>query len=371
MAAPKIQVMLSSRCVDAIQLNGNASNFSAVRAKLKEELESTEIFDEMLFEVWTNEPAPAAAATADAWEHCMDQIARADIVIAIYNGNAGWTNHSGDIGICHAELEHAMNSAPGKVRGIAVTFDKKAKAQPKDVRFREYWDRLSLFRGTEAKDGNEIISEVKKALFDAVVEMVGLGVREARKGKFYTGAALDWSRLDFVTRGLKIRDTLLSILEEDYGTKRKDDWVIVPLNKKKVMVICHGLPSSFTISQARELVGQPFLKDHLSIQDAPKNADGPVHLIGCHKTITESQAQKCLGFPDATLVTAPFGVYAADPVQKIQMIFIANCRDETTTRHGVQRLMEWLKQTRETDFLRERAASRAKIAKAIWNEQNV
>ena len=51
---------------------------------------------------------------------------------------------------------------------------------------------------------------------------------------------------------------------------------------------------------------------------------GPVHVIACHKTATESQAARLLGFPDATLVSAPFGIFAADPVQKVQFAFITN-----------------------------------------------
>jgi hypothetical protein len=60
---------------------------------------------------------------------------------------------------------------------------------------------------------------------------------------------------------------------------------------------------------------------------------GPVHLIGCHKTATETQATRLLGFPDATVVSTPFGVYVADNLQKVQLAFIGNCRDEANT-HG-------------------------------------
>jgi len=94
-----------------------------------------------------------------------------------------------------------------------------------------------------------------------------------------------------------------------------------------------------------------------------------VHLIASHKTATEAQAVRLLGFPDATVVSAPFGVYVADDVQKIQMILIANCRDETTTRHGVQRFFDWLEQTGEDDRLAQRAQSRTNIIKAISAER--
>jgi methyl coenzyme M reductase subunit C-like uncharacterized protein (methanogenesis marker protein 7) len=77
---------------------------------------------------------------------------------------------------------------------------------------------------------------------------------------------------------------------------------------------------------------------------------------------------KQLGFPDATIVVAPFGVYVADPVQKIQMIFLANCRDATTTRHALTRLVEWLDATGEEDNLVRRAKGRGRIVAAIREE---
>jgi hypothetical protein len=84
--------------------------------------------------------------------------------------------------------------------------------------------------------------------------------------------------------------------------------------------------------------------------------------------VTESQAARQLGFPDATIVAPPFGVYVADDVQKIQLVFIANCRDETATRQGVQRVFDWLEQSGEYARLSARAASRAKIVRAIAKE---
>jgi len=68
------------------------------------------------------------------------------------------------------------------------------------------------------------------------------------------------------------------------------------------------------------------------------------------------------------VVTTPFGVYVADNIQKIQLVLIGNCRDESNTRHGVQRFFEWLEQTGEGDELSVRAAARARIVKAIAKE---
>jgi hypothetical protein len=83
-----------------------------------------------------------------------------------------------------------------------------------------------------------------------------------------------------------------------------------------------------------------------------------VHLIGCNRGATESQALQLLGFPDATVVAAPFGIYVADDVQKVQFVLLSNCRDETATRHALQRFIEWLDIAGEAVDLVERARSR-------------
>ena len=95
---------------------------------------------------------------------------------------------------------------------------------------------------------------------------------------------------------------------------------------------------------------------------------GPVHVIACHKTATEAQATKLLGVSDATVVSAPFGIFVADNIQKVQFAFIVNCRDEANTRHGAQRFFEWLAQTDEEALVAERARARARIVRAIAKE---
>ncbi|HEX4707686.1 MAG TPA: hypothetical protein VH229_08130 [Candidatus Udaeobacter sp.] len=85
----------------------------------------------------------------------------------------------------------------------------------------------------------------------------------------------------------------------------------------------------------------------------------PVHLIACHRGATESQSLKHLGFPDATVVSTRSWVYVADEVQKIQIVFLANCRDETTTNLAIPGFFEWLAQVQEEMRLSARAAARS------------
>ena len=50
-----------------------------------------------------------------------------------------------------------------------------------------------------------------------------------------------------------------------------------------------------------------YVKDYQLEASLIGKRGGPLHIIACLKTATESQAAKFLGFPDATLVAAPFG----------------------------------------------------------------
>ena len=116
---------------------------------------------------------------------------------------------------------------------------------------------------------------------------------------------------------------------------------------------------------ARELVGQPLLNDHHHAAEWDPAISGPVHVIACQKNVTEAQAIRQLGFPDAIVVSAPFGVYVADDTQKIQMAFVTHCRDRTTTREKVQSFLNWLNEHGEAKHLVRRAAHRRRIAELV------
>jgi hypothetical protein len=169
---------------------------------------------------------------------------------------------------------------------------------------------------------------------------------------------------------IQIMSAFILALVDRQDTDEKDGRLITKVAGISVVIVPDAIPAALSVAPARELVGQPFLQDHRLAKLLQRKVAGPVHLIACHRTITESQAARQLGFPDATIVARDFGVYVADDVQKIQIIFIANCRDETATRQGVQRVFDWLEQTGEDSKLAERAASRAKIVQAIAKEAN-
>jgi len=56
-------------------------------------------------------------------------------------------------------------------------------------------------------------------------------------------------------------------------------------------------------------------------------------------------------------------------VQKIQIVFLAQCSDETAVALAVRRFREWLRQSGEEEKLMARAASRERILAAVAREQ--
>ena len=88
--------------------------------------------DERLFDVLVNEGEAALAGDGDVERHCREQIRKADIVLVLYNGSAGWASH-GLEGICQIELRAAMETAPHKVRIIRLPLTRKPTAADMDL----------------------------------------------------------------------------------------------------------------------------------------------------------------------------------------------------------------------------------------------
>lgn len=309
----RIGVMISSRCKAKIPSYVGEVTLTEVRKTLKLDIEALELFGEKLFRVWINEDLPPMGGIRDSWEECLKAVRNCDIFISIYDGHAGWAKENGEIGICHAELMTALDMAPGKVRliqleGISPVVD---SVDQRNVRFQDYVKARNLFRGEVVKTACELNDRVKEAIIDALMGLTHAGVREMSRGRFHSGQALDWTRLDFRARREQMRLVLLDSMQQRGGSKIHGENLILTFAEEKVVVVADAVPAAMSIGAAKEMVGQPFIRDH-EISNLPKDCGGPIHVIACHKTATESQAIRFLGFSDATVVTAPFGIFVAD-----------------------------------------------------------
>ncbi|EJN31877.1 hypothetical protein PMI35_01158 [Pseudomonas sp. GM78] len=365
----KIKVMLSSRCNDHFPAESDQT-LSDLREQIKREIEASQLFGKPVFEVWINEDAPPADGTQDSWDTCLQAVRDCDVMLVLSNGNAGWAKGVGDVGICHAEYMEGLATTRGKVRLIAmpnvVLGQEHEAASARNKRFQDFVSLQTPFRGGTVSTVEQLRSRVHEALLDAVVVLTQRGVTAAASTRFDMGQALDWTRLDFSQRKRAMEAVLIRALAGT-ETPASETVAVVPIGGLDVAVLVHAIPAAFTVPAARELVGKPFLRDHQHAQTL-NEAVGPLHLIACHRGATEAQATALLGFADATVVSGPFGIFVADDVQKVQFAFLANSRDETQTRHALQRFKEWLDQTGEAEILARRAASRAKIVRVIAAE---
>lgn len=365
-----IRIMISSRSLANFPLGVGNPTLATIRKELQNEIESQELFGNTAYEVWINETVPPGGGQWTIADTCMRAVRDCDIMIALYNGDAGWATQAGENGICHDELSKAYSTAPDKLRLVLlplVPIDKSA-AGKRNKRFQDFVATQFPFAGGHVSTVDDLKVRVREALRDAIVRLTQSGVLEAGRGRGDIGEALYWNRMNFADRQEAMINVLNDAISQRIGSKVDAGNLFVRINNQDVLFVLDAVPAAMSVAAAREMVGQPFLKDHEYASSLTGKRGGPVHIIGCHKSITEAQAMKLLGFPDATVITTQFGVYVADNVQKIQLVLIANCRDDPNTRYGAQRFFDWLHQTGEGERLSKRAASRAVIVNSIAKE---
>jgi hypothetical protein len=372
MPIDKVRVMISSRCKDYPTGDGGLFELERLRKSLKARIKAEEVFGQTVFQCFINEHEPAKAASRDLWDECLQEIHRSHIVVALYNGDAGWSGEEAEDGICHAELSAALYS--GRDRSFVLQLPLTAKPpNARDKRFRARFDTELHFTGTPAATPDEAEALVLQTLAEAVANLTRGGATLLRKESYSLGEALDWSRLDYAERKATMESACIAALTDHSPGKPSrihSRHATLPVAGADILFCVHAIPAATSLAAAREMVGKPFLADHLHLRAAPK-AHGPVHVIACHRTATENQATDLLGFPDATVVATSFGIYLVDPVQRIQLVMLANCRDQDTTRYAVQRLRHWLARSSQDIALAAHARARGRIVRAIQKEAGV
>lgn len=363
-----LSLMISSRCRDTVEFEGQPQPLSVLRRAMKAKLEAMTIGGKPIFRVWIHEDESNASALVNNWDECLEKARAADVFIVLYNGRGGWLGADAPVrdglAICHAELSAAFNNSPAKVRSIHFTTLVDATPGSPDAAFQEYV-RMRKIPGAQVATGEEALQRAEELAAAIVLSLARNGVGVNTTGSYYAGEALEWSRMNFQNRRAAMTAAVVGLLRQRGGApdpRLPGNVAAVQMRDATIGFVCDSIPASMTTAAARELVGQPFLHDHRHAAEWPAEIHGPVHVIACQKNVSESQAVRQLGFPDAIVVSAPFGVYVADDVQKIQMAFIANCRDVTTTREKVQSFLNWLHEHGEASYLAQRAQSRRQIS---------
>lgn len=361
----RISVMVSSRCRD----NFDGRALTDVREALKQRLESERLAGEALFDVWISEPALGPNLTTNWFDNGLEQARAADIVVVLYNGCAGRPRAAGDlVGVCHAEFQSAWESARRKVRVIRLPDHREqqadtAEAHRRDTAFAEWYARLKVAE-TRAANRTELLEITEQLVREALLDVVRAGRVELRRSSFARGIAGTWNRLSYEER----RNVMTGALRAAVGDPSPTDapgYVDGSLGGVPLLLRCDAVPAAMSISAARELVGQPFLRDYQAAERLRRDLPGPVHVIACHRGITEAQAIRQLGFPDATIVPENFGVFVADENTQIQILLLRDCRDPSSINDRVSAAVAWLGEDGELERLAARARLRMQIVQAV------
>ena len=313
-----IRVMISSRCMDMVPTGEGASKrITDVREAIKQRLEAERLCGEQVFRVDITPEHPRAGADESFWEASIKAVRHADIVIVLYNGDAGFQHPQGG-GICEAEFNEAISSGASRTHVIVLPKPgRPSKNKVKlalDAHFADLVEKSRVAQ-TVAADAAAALEKTMESVLAVTLKQVVDGSRLARSGKADFGPSLDWSRLAFQDRKEKMEEVLFdSICTGGRPAKKKGSprAAVVRIGQLEVLFVCHAVPAAFSVAAARELVGRPFLQDH-RLAEVLEQCAGPLHVIACQKTVTEKQATDLLGFPDVTLVKSSFGGYATRP----------------------------------------------------------
>jgi hypothetical protein len=372
LAIDKIRLMISSRSNTSV-FNPPIKLKKLRRSLKKFIVQNLKISEAPLFDVWICEDDTGDGIDS-WWESSKKEIRRADLVLVLYTGEAGTRIVKRGIGICHAELYEALKYSREKILPIISLGGVTSSDGFLDADFQAYVQNIGHWPNSPSNQ-DELLKLCSEIIRKKVVTLTKRAVRRPLGASFDMGNALDWSKLDFATRKQKIAAVLFNFLIDMGGKSVAGEWgngariAVTAINKAPVLWYVHAIPAATSIAAARELVGQPFVRDHLAVPLLKKSKSaGPLHIIGCHKSITESQALKFRGIADCTIVKTDFGIYLADSIQKIQIIFLANCRDLTATQSAITEMFQWFEQSEEMVEIVKRARSRKKILMAIAKE---
>lgn len=364
----KLKIFLSSRNKDIVSINGiTGDTLTEIRKFIKKELEGTKFFGKDLFEIKINEDFGANTST-DSYNKCLQEVRDSDFIIAIYSGSAGWAPEGFDLGICHAELDTAMNISTHKTAIIDIskyftisTTDKdeiKRNKLFKDylVEQNVFTNPLKLSKANESNDGfkKELLVSIQNVIYKHFSERIKLSNICFNFGG-NTKISLDWKKLKYSDRDKNIT----TILKE-----------LISLSPDFKIFISEvfSIPDNMSVEDAKSFTGRPFLKDQdliLRAKKAKPTKFGPIHFIGVYGNATEIQVKNLIGFPDISAIRDDFGIYIWEQNTHVQLVILTECKTPEAVKSKFLLFNNWCRSNREYDNIIKRAKARLHILKSI------
>lgn len=365
----KIRIFISSKVNPVFEgLDEKDYTIGKLRAYLKSELEKEMFIGVKCISVILNEEGFEQDFTEDAFNACIKQVSKADIIVILYNGDAGWApekklNYNG---ICHEEYLAAVKDHPGMTFGINISgyFKKSKYSTEQKQRNRTFQDDIdSLYRFheyAEAKTTVELqdyILRHVRGYISQSIEQAFQAKKEVDKSNIIFGKTLDWSKLSYKERANQLKH---------YADKAFEGF-----DAFKDIIIEHNvIPDNMSVPEARNYIQRPFLYDHDLITGSKKRK-GVIHIISVYGNATESQIKNLVGHPDITVIKTPFGYYLWEQTSHIQIFFLINYRNPNVIRTRMHQVEIWLKSSKELQKVQQRSLARYSILKAILDSQKI
>src|SRR5687768_489517 len=278
---PTIDVMVSSRS-NAKVFDGVA--LAAIRERLRERLEGLALAGNRVFDVWIHERDVAPSARRSILEASLEQIAKADVVLVLYTGEAGSAAGDAEIGICHAELREALARRRDVVSLVALEPLAEPKT-PKDRAFQAFVAKQQLL-WQRARDEAELFEVAARVLHQRVAELAKRGAGSGT-GRVDRGTALDWARMQPAQRGRAMKQALRDAIG-GVETGADPDVRVATLANAPLLLRLAAAPLPLTNAAARDRLADLHRRDHtMAAALEAERATGPVHVVACHRSVTE------------------------------------------------------------------------------------
>lgn len=358
----KIKVFLSSKVKPVFGgLDVADYDLGRLRQHLKNNLEEEIFLGERIIKVIMNEEGFEQDFTKDAFDSCLSNVEKSDVVVVLYNGDAGWApdkdKHAN--GICHEEYLKAVLDHPSMTFGINLTsYFSKAKYKVEQEKRNKLFqaDIDSYYRFKEYSEA-KTVEDLQKSILTLIKGYIQSSIDKAFSAKrdmdvtnTVFGKTLDWSKLNYSQRN----DEIVALTEKAFEDLLDD-----------TITMCHSIPDNMSVSDARNFIGRPFLREHLELIKSPRVKKGVVHIVGVYGSATEGQVKNLIGYPDLTAIKGSFGYYVWDQTTQIQMFFLLKCINPSTIRTRKQQVANWLKSSKELNNVNKRASARYNILEAI------
>lgn len=361
----KIKIFISSRVNSAFSKLDAPYTLEELRAYLRTSLEAEKFLGEPILQVIINESNFNSTISKNAFDNCIDTLQECNIIIILYNGQAGWSISGSESsnGICHEEFLVATRefSDMSFMLDLSAYFDpakdpdeiEKNEAFARDIK--ESFSHMETIKAKKiAELKNGVLKQVKQYILKALEKSLSTQKTVVSRSTVF-GDTLDWNKLNYTERKEILQQKLQETLE--------------PLDVfQNVFKLYHGIPDNMSVADARNLIGRPFLQEHELIRGSTHDS-GAIHFVAGYGNVTEAQAKGLVGYPDVTIIKASFGLYLWEKIMHIQIFFFKACVNPQTIKTRCTEMVNWLNSSRELSNIKARAKARYAILEVVNENQ--